>query len=300
MTNKEFINKVKTKLISEEEIRTYLLSLEKKEFLNLICINSEKQPTPDKDIEQMIENHLPIIEEILVEITEEEKLKYIPIISKDFSIIKEFLFNTLNIENITKLFLDNKEEYKRYIVSYIKDPRESKEKDELICMILSDKELYKYFTEEERSIFKTILSDAVIILDERYNLCNVTYDDLKQELARYLGNIEYKKSSSINKGIHTKISSKVIYHIYNEVNKGFERIETPLLTEEDIIKYLELPFEKSVLFLNECLSLTEEDIIKLLIKYYKEHTNVIKNRSIEQLVEYVKDQNIPLVDSDYK
>ena len=133
-------------------------------------------------------------------------------------------------------------------------------------------------------------------MEEQYNLCNVTFDELKNEVVRYLANIENRKSSSVNKGIHNKISSKNLYQIFQEVNIGLERIESPLLTEREIIEYLELPFEKAVIFLDSCLNLTEEEIKEILISNYPNKKELINKKTIEQLNSIIEDFDIPEID----
>lgn len=295
---KEFLDNVKAKLLSENEIRSFLLSLNKKEFLSLISSSNDNDPQgiPDIDIETMTQNHITIISEIIGDLTLEEKKETLPNISNDFYTIEQLIFKTLPIKEATEVFLNNPLKYKDDITSYIETPRSSNEKDHLIATILSNEKLYKLFTEEERSIFKTLISNNLIILEKQYNLCNVTYDDLKNALARYLANIDYHQSKIINQGIHEKISSKNIYQIFIEVNKGLKRIESSPLTEEDIISKLELPFEKSVIFLNQCLNLTDEEISSLLLKYYPSNKELIINKDINQLVNIVYDLSVPEID----
>lgn len=295
---KEFLDNVKAKLLSESEIRSFLLSLNKKEFLSLISSSNDNDPQgiPDIDIENMTQNHITIISEIIGDLTIEEKKEVLPNISNDFYTIEQLIFKTLPIKEATEVFTNNPIKYKDDITLYIETPRSSNEKDHLIATILSNEKLYKLFTEEERSIFKTLISNNLIILEKQYNLCNITYDDLKNALARYLANIDYHQSKTINQGIHEKINSKNIYQIFIEVNKGLKRIDSPILTEEDIISKLELPFEKSVIFLNQCLNLTDEEISSLLLKYYPINKELIINKDINQLVNIVYDLSVPEID----
>lgn len=295
---KEFLDNVKAKLLSESEIRSFLLSLNKKEFLSLISSSNDNDPQgiPDIDIENMTQNHITIISEIIGDLTIEEKKEVLPNISNDFYTIEQLIFKSLPIKEATEVFKNNPIKYKDDITLYIETPRSSNEKDHLIATILSNEKLYKLFTEEERSIFKTLISNNLIILEKQYNLCNITYDDLKNALARYLANIDYHQSKTINQGIHEKISSKNIYQIFIEVNKGLKRIDSPILTEEDIISKLELPFEKSVIFLNQCLNLTDEEISSLLLKYYPNNKELIINKDINQLVNIVYDLSVPEID----
>ena len=295
---KDFLNDVKAKMVTEEGIRSFLLSLNNEEFIALISSSLDDDPSgiPDVDIERMTQEHAPIISEIIADLTLDEKIQSLSNISNDFYTVEQMIFKTLPLEKASAIFLENPEKYKEEIEAYIETPRQSSEKDNLIATILSNSKLYKLFSEEDRLIFKHLISDSIIFLDENYNLCNVTYDDLKQELARYLANIDYRKNSSINRGIHNKLSSKNIYQIFLEVNKGLERIETPLLTEEQIISELELPFEKTVLFLDNCLNLTDEEITSILIKYHPDKKDLIKNKDIDQLVNIIRDFDLPEVD----
>ena len=86
------------------------------------------------------------------------------------------------------------------------------------------------------------------------------------------------------------------YQIFQEVNIGLERIESPLLTEREIIEYLELPFEKAVIFLDSCLNLTEEEIKEILISNYPNKKELINKKTIEQLNSIIEDFDIPEID----
>lgn len=295
---KQFLDDVKAQMITEEGIRSFLLSLNNNEFITMLSttMDNDTNGIADIDIERMTQNHASVISEIISDLTLEEKEQALTNISNDFYTVEKMIFKTLPIEKAIKLFFDNPDKYKEEIEAYIETPRQSKEKDHLIAKILSDKELSKLFSEEDRIIFKSLLSDEVIILEEQYNICNITFDEIKNEVARYLANIDNRKSSSINKGIHNKVSSKNLYQIFLEVNKGLERIESPLLTEKEIIEKLELPFEKTVLFLDCCLNLTEEEIQDILLSNYQDKTDLIKNKNIEQLKSIIEDFDIPEID----
>ncbi len=295
---KEFLDNVKAKLLSETEIRSFLLSLNKKDFLSMISSSNDNDPQgmPDIDIENMTQNHVTIISEIIGDLTLNDKKEALLNISNDFYTIEQLIFKSLPIKDATEVFISNPLKYKDDITNYIETPRQSNEKDHLIATILSDENLYKLFSEEERLIFKSLISNNLIILERQYNLCNVTYDDLKNALARYLANIDYHQSKTINQGIHEKISSKNIYQIFIEVNKGLKRIDSPTLGEEDIISKLELPFEKSVIFLEQCLNLTDEEIASLLLKYYPSNKDLIITKDINQLVNIVSDLSLLEID----
>ena len=123
-----------------------------------------------------------------------------------------------------------------------------------------------YSLDELTNLAKSLEIDILSRVTQKLDSINPKFyigsgkvEELKNEVARYLANIEYKKDSSINRGIHQKISSKNLYLIFTEVNKGLERIDNPLLTEKELVEYLELPFEKAVLFLDSCLNLTDEE-----------------------------------------
>lgn len=295
---KQFLDDVKAQMITEEGIRSFLLSLNNEEFISMLSttMDNDTKGIADIDIERMTQNHASVISEIISDLTLDEKEKALSNISNDFYTVEKMIFKTLPIEKAIELFLDNPDKYKEEIEAYIETPRQSKEKDHLIAKILSDKELYKLFSEEDRVIFKSLISDEIIFLEEQYNFCNVTFDELKNEVARYLANIENRKSSSVNKGIHNKISSKNLYQIFQEVNIGLERIESPLLTEREIIEYLELPFEKTVIFLDSCLNLTEEEIKEILISNYPNKKELINKKTIEQLNSIIEDFDIPEID----
>lgn len=295
---KQFLEDVKAQMITEEGIRSFLLSLNNEEFITMLSTNMDNdlKGIADVDIERMTQNHASVISEIIADLTIEEKLKSLSNISNDFYTVEKMIFKTLPIEKAVELFLDNPEKYKEEIEAYIETPRQSKEKDHLICSILSNQELYKLFSEEDRIIFKSLVSDEIIFLDENYNLCNITEEELKNEVARYLANIEYKKDSSINRGIHQKISSKNLYLIFTEVNKGLEKIDNPLLTEKELVEYLELPFEKAVLFLDSCLNLTDEEITNILSSNYPDKKEIISKKDITQLTNIIEDYDLPEVD----
>lgn len=295
---REFLDDVKAQVITEEGIRSFLLSLNNEEFISMLSnkMDNDLEGIADIDIERMTQNHASVISEIIADLTLEEKITSLSNISNDFYTVEKMIFKTLPIEKAIELFLSNPDKYKEEIESYIETPRQSREKDELIATILSDKNLYKLFSEEDRMIFKSLLSDEVIILEEPYNFCNITFDEIKNEVARYLANIDHRKSSQVNKGIHNKVSSNNLYQIFLEVNKGLERIESPLLSEKDIVEQLELPFEKAVLFLNNCLNLTDEEITNILLKNYPNKKDLIKNKNIEQLVSIIEDFDIPEID----
>lgn len=295
---KQFLDDVKAQMITEEGIRSFLLSLNNEEFISMLstAMDNDTKGIADIDIERMTQNHASVISEIISDLTLDEKEKALSNISNDFYTVEKMIFKTLPIEKAIELFLDNPDKYKEEIEAYIETPRQSKEKDHLIAKILSDKELYKLFSEEDRIIFKSLISDEIIFLDENYNLCNITEEELKNEVARYLANIEYKKDSSINRGIHQKISSKNLYLIFTEVNKGLERIDNPLLTEKELVEYLELPFEKAVLFLDSCLNLTDEEITDILTSNYPDKKEIISKKDITQLTNIIEDYDLPEID----
>jgi hypothetical protein len=295
---KQFLEDVKAQMITEEGIRSFLLSLNNEEFITMISTNMDNdlKGIADIDVERMTQNHASVISEIIADLTIEEKLKSLSNISNDFYTVEQMIFKTLPIEKAVELFLNNPNKYKEEIEAYIETPRQSKEKDHLICSILSNKDLYKLFSEEDRIIFKSLISDEILFLDEKYNICNVTEEEIKNEVARYLANIEYKKDSCINRGIHQKISSKNLYLIFNEVNKGLERIDNPTLTEKELVEYLELPFEKAVLFLDNSLNLTDEEITDILTSNYPDKKDLISKKDITQLTNIIEDYDLPEVD----
>lgn len=295
---KEFLNDVKAQMITEEGIRSFLLSLNNDEFIEMLSTNLDNDlyGRPDTDIERMTLNHASVISEIIADLTIDEKKKALSNISNDFYTVEKMIFKTLPLELASEFFFQNPDLYKEEIEAYIETPRQSKEKDILIAKILSNQELYKLFSEEDRLIFKSLISDEIIFLEEQYNLCNVTFDELKNEVARYLANIENRKSSSVNRGIHNKISSKNLYQIFLEVNNGLERIESTLLTENDIIEYLELPFEKAIIFLNNCLNLTEEEVKEILLNNYPDKKEIIDKKNIDQLYSIIEDFDLPEID----
>ncbi|MGN1372279.1 MAG: hypothetical protein ACI4XM_08405 [Candidatus Coprovivens sp.] len=294
---KEFLNNVKSQVLTEQDILSFLLSLNNEEFIKMISkeIDNDKTGKPDTDIERMTQNNASIISEIISDLTLEEKLKALSIISNDFYTIEQMIYKTLPLDKATELFLDNPNKYKEEITAYIETPRQSIEKDHLIARILSNPDLYKLFSEEDHLIFKNLLSNKQIILDDKYNFYNVTYDEIKNEVARYLANIEMRKNTNTNLGIHQKISSVDLYQVYKEVNKGLKNIDEPLLTEEKVIEYLELPFEKAVLFLNQS-TIKKEKISSILLNKYPTYKDLISKKNITDLSNIVLDLDIPKID----
>lgn len=293
----EFINSLLSNEITEEETRKFLLSLNNDDFITLIK-SSPSNIESATIIGKMIENNIAIISEIIESLTTEEKLNALKVISKEFTMIESMIFKTLPITTVTDLFLKEPEKYKEEIESYIETPRLDKDKDILIATILSNSNLSKLFTKETLEYFKNLISDNNIILDINYNIPDITFEEIRNEIARYLANLEYRKSSNINLGIHEKISSKDLYKVFTEVNKGLENIDSPLLTEEEIIKELELPLYKAILFIDNCLTLTEEEILDILIKQYPEEKEFLSNKTLDQLTQIVKDFDLPEIDID--
>ena len=152
---KQFLDDVKAQMITEEGIRSFLLSLNNEEFISMLstAMDNDTKGIADIDIERMTQNHASVISEIISDLTLDEKEKALSNISNDFYTVEKMIFKTLPIEKAIELFLDNPDKYKEEIEAYIETPRQSKEKDHLIAKILSDKELYKLFSEEDRILF---------------------------------------------------------------------------------------------------------------------------------------------------
>lgn len=291
---KEFLNNVKAQMVTEEGIRSFLLSLSNEEFITMLSnkMDNDLEGIADIDIERMTQDHASVISEIIADLTLEEKEQALNNISNDFYTVEKMIFKTLPFNKVTELFLDNPHKYKEEIEAYIETPRQTAEKDNLIATILSDEKLYSNFDNEVLNDFKEMISDGIILLDDRYNVFNITEEDIKNEVARYLANIEKRKNANTNKGIINKVNPEKLYKIVIEVNQGLRNIESEELSEYELVKYLEMPFYYAVEYLSYCLNLTDEGIIKILIDNYPEEKELISNKDIEQLKSTIEDLTI--------
>lgn len=291
---KEFLNNVKAQMVTEEGIRSFLLSLSNEEFITMLSnkMDNDLEGIADIDIERMTQDHASVISEIIADLTLEEKEQALNNISNDFYTVEKMIFKTLPFNKVTELFLDNPHKYKEEIEAYIETPRQTAEKDNLIATILSDEKLYSNFDNEVLNDFKEMISDGIILLDDRYNVFNITEEDIKNEVARYLANIEKRKNPNTNKGIINKVNPEKLYKIVIEVNQGLRNIESEELSEYELVKYLEMPFYYAVEYLSYCLNLTDEGIIKILIDNYPEEKDLISNKDIEQLKSTIEDLTI--------
>ena len=114
---KQFLNDVKAQLITEEGIRSFLLSLNNEEFIELLSnhIDNDTEGIADVDIERMTQNHAIVISEIIADLTLEEKLKSLSNISNDFYTVEKMIFKTLPFEKAVELFSNNPNKYKEEI-----------------------------------------------------------------------------------------------------------------------------------------------------------------------------------------
>ena len=74
---KQFLEDVKAQMITEEGIRSFLLSLNNEEFITMLSTNMDNdlKGIADVDIERMTQNDASVISEIIADLTIEEKLK---------------------------------------------------------------------------------------------------------------------------------------------------------------------------------------------------------------------------------
>jgi hypothetical protein len=283
---REFLDDVKAQIVTEEGIRSFLLSLSNEEFIEMLSnkMDNDTEGKADIDIERMTQSHASVISEIIADLTLDEKEKALSNISNDFYTVEKMIYKTLPIDKATKLFLDNPNKYKEEIEAYIETPRQTEEKDKLIANILSDKNLYRVFSNETLNEFKEFISDGIVLLDETYDVINITDDEIKNEVARYLANIGKRKNDSVNRGILNKVNPDKLYSILIEVNRGLKNIDSPEITHEELINELEMSFYYAVEYLSYCMNYTDEEIRNILLKIYPEEQERIGNKTVDQLL----------------
>ena len=72
---KQFLDDVKAQMITEEGIRSFLLSLNNEEFISMLSttMDNDTKGIADIDIERMTQNHASVISEIISDLTLDEK-----------------------------------------------------------------------------------------------------------------------------------------------------------------------------------------------------------------------------------
>lgn len=271
-----FKHRVETNKMTHEDIRTFLLKMKKEEFSVLITIDKQETDNElesisesDKIIDEMYEYQAEIIAEILEEYTEEEMVKLIPFLNKASTRIRAMFFKCFNENKANEVFLKNPKKYSKDIFSYIVTPTQNKEKDEMIVSILSNPKLYSLYENHELQYLRTLISNKEIIIDETSNIINTTEEEITQEAAKYIANLKCRIKNSISRGIQKKMSSQKLYELLNEVNKGLQNIQEEELTHEEFIKLTEMPLDKTILFLKNCINLTEDQKKQILENLYK-------------------------------
>ena len=257
----EFLENIKSNLLSDEEIRSFLLYLSKEEFYHLITTPSTSPKSTE--IEKMIIEHQDIIAELLSDFDISEKKNIIPKVSIDFEVVRNMMFNTLTIPDLIELLYKEPLKYLNDIITYIKNTPFSDEKDILIATMLSNKDIYRNLNSKTISSLKNFIGDTKIFLDDRYMIVETTKSDLTNEAARYIANLRSRVVPTLTSGMLRKLSSESLLWTLNEVNKGLQNIEEEPITILDFIKLTEMPFEKAILLVSNNL-FTEEEQRKIL------------------------------------
>lgn len=283
----DFKHRIETRTITYEEIRTRLLKLTKEEFSLLICIGNQETDIfahsfgiYEKEFSRVIENHAEVIAEFIECYTEEEIEELIPYVSESASSIRKMFFKCLNEKKAEEIFLTNAPRYSNDIYNYVLGPTTSDKRDNLIIRILSNPELYCLFTESELLYLKAYISNGEAILDENAQIINTYEKDITNEAAKFIANIRSRDKKNIKRGILKKLSAKKLHDLLNEVNKGLQNISEEIITYEEFITLIEMPLDKTILFLNSCHELSEEEKKRILNKLFK--NNEYKSLSIEE------------------
>ena len=199
-------------------------------------------------------------------------------------------FKCLNEKKAEEIFLTNAPRYSNDIYNYVLGPTTSDKRDKLIINILSTPELYCLFSENELIYLKAYISNGETILDEESNIINTYEKDITNEAAKFIANIRSRDKKSIKRGILKKLSARRLHDLLNEVNKGLQNISEDIITYEEFIILIEMPLDKTILFLNACHELSEEDKKKILNKLFKD--NEYKTLSIEESSNKVIDKHL--------
>lgn len=293
----DFKHRIETRKITYEEIRSRLLKLTKEEFSFLICIGNQETDIfahsfgiYEKEFSKVIENHAEVIAEFIECYTEEEIEELIPIVSESAGSIRKMFFKCLNEKKAEEIFLTNAPRYSNDIYNYVLGPTTSNKRDKLIINILSTPELYCLFSETELIYIKAYISNGEAILDEESNIINTYEKDITNEAAKFIANLRSRDNKSIKRGILKKLSARKLHDLLNEVNKGLQNINEDIITYEEFITLIEMPLDKTILFLKACHELSEEDKKKILNKLFKD--NKYKTLSIEESSNRVIDKHL--------
>lgn len=289
---REFIENIKANLLTDEEISSFLLSLSKEEFYNMITLDT-KATKESPEIAAILKEHQDIIAELLSDFSIEEKKRVIPKISKDFDYVRKMMFNTLTIPDLTELIKREPLKYLSDIISYIKNTPFSDEKDNLIAFILSTPNIYHNLNDSTITSLKYFIGDTKVILDSRHNIVQTTESDLKNESAGYIANLRSRNSQTLTQGILTKLSSKTLLWTLNEVNKGLQNIEEEPITIIEFINLLNIPYEKAILIVNS-LSISEEEKHQIINSSFPDKKLTNKQLISDIAISIIKDTIIKI------
>lgn len=294
-----FKERIENRKITPEEIRNTLLRMSKEEFSFFICTGPQDDYDMDSisnssiELKDMYENQIEIIAEILEEYTEDEMVEIIPFINESSTIIRTMLFKCLNELKADEIFLTNAPKYSKDIYSYMMTPTVSTNKDNLIIRILSDPQLYSLYSNLELIELRSLLSNNQVILEEDSNIVNTKEEDIISEAAKFIANIRSRDNKSIKRGILKKLSAKKLHDLLNEVNKGLRNIDEEEISYEEFITLIKMPLDKTILFLNECYELSEEEKSSILNKLFKD--NKYSSLSITEASQQVIDKHLNVV-----
>lgn len=275
---------------SDLKIHKYILDMTKEKFLKIITSKDIiASPAKIKNIKE--KNYLQLSEMIsLLNINEKENV--LKNRNEVFSFLDNMIFSSLPIDKVMNLFFKNPSKYKEEISSTILAPIINKQKDTLICTILSNKEFRKYFTKEELAEFKNQLGDELTMLDEKYNI-DLPKKEIINQVARYIANIDIYKVKSINNGIIKKVNPNDLYKIYLQVNRGLRKINSEEIEISHLMEIFSFPFEYAVYFLNNTTNKTNEELMKILIHQYPEYKKYLENTNFEKLFYKIKEYGLP-------
>ena len=295
-----FKSRVESGGITHEDIRSTLLKMSKEEFSVFITIDKQEELSTidtisenNHRLDSMYAYQAEIIAEILEEYTEDEMVELVPFINSASSRIRTMFFKCFNERKANEIFLTNASKYSNDIFSYIVTPTQSNEKDKMIISILSNPKLYSLYGTSELNYLRTLISNKEAILEEDSNIINTTEEEIREQSAKYIANLRYRDQQSISNGILQKLSAKKLYDLLNEVNKGLKNISEDEITYKEFIELINMPLDKAVLFLKQCVDLTEEEKKQILTKCFKD--NEYTNCSIAEAANNVMNKYMKIV-----
>lgn len=296
----EFKHRVEQRLITHEDIRDTLLKMPTEEFSFFICVDNQESQykvdtisTPEIELENMYEYQAQIIAEIIESYTEEEIIELIPLINNSSNRIRKMLFKCLNEKKASEIFLTNASKYSNDIYNYVLSPTLTDEKDTLIVEMLSNPELYNLYAESDITYLKALIANGEVFLDESSNIVNTYDEDIISEAAKHIANIKGRDKPNIKRGILKKLSSKKLYNLLIEVNKGLENIDEDIITIQQLISLMEIPLDKTILFLDSCVDIKEADKKNTLKKVFPD--NEYQTLSIEESSNKIIEKCLSLV-----